>query len=371
VLKVLGLSWALLAPSLWACAAEAGGPDEVARVLVLEPGPDNPRNSEGDFIALEDGRLMFVYTHFTGGAADHAPAHLAARYSTDGGRTWTGEDVVIVPNEGGRNVMSVSLLRLQSGEVALFYLRKNSDEDCIPYLRRSADEGATWSGPTRCIPLDGYYVVNNDRVVQLETGRLVIPAALHGLPGKGFFGRGVAMCFLSDDNGATWRRSKTTLEGPQGSKTGLQEPGVIALNDGRLMMLCRTDQGCQMRSFSSDGGDTWSPPEKTGILSPVSPASFERIPATGDLLLVWNDHSAIDPALRDKRTPFTVAVSKDEGRTWENTKTLEDDPDGWYCYTAVEFVDDHVLLGHCGGDRRTGGLNRLQVLRLPVAWLYR
>ena len=109
-----------------------------ATVLQLAPSDDNPRNSEGDFITLDDGRILFVYSHYTGSStSDHAPAYLAARYSDDGGRSWTDEDVVVVENEGGMNVMSVSLLRLQNGDIAFFYLRKNSTEDCIPMLRIS------------------------------------------------------------------------------------------------------------------------------------------------------------------------------------------------------------------------------------------
>jgi streptogramin lyase len=59
-------------------------PSGVTQPLVLAPAPGNPRNSEGDFIALKDGRVLFVYTHFTGGGADHAAAHLAARTTADG-----------------------------------------------------------------------------------------------------------------------------------------------------------------------------------------------------------------------------------------------------------------------------------------------
>ena len=88
----------------------------------LLPNEENPRNSEGDFIQLKDGRILFVYTHFTGGTGDHAQAHLAGRYSSDDGLTWTKEDVLIVPNEGGMNVMSVSLLRLQNGNIAPFFI---------------------------------------------------------------------------------------------------------------------------------------------------------------------------------------------------------------------------------------------------------
>jgi len=353
--------------SLAAAAAEPEGPQ---RVLVLSPGAANSRNSEGDFIQLNDGRLLFVYTHFTESGSDHGAAFLAGRVSTDRGKTWSGEDTVILPNEGGMNVMSVSLLRLQTGEIALFYLRKNSTSDCRPVMRISNDEAKTWGEPILCIEPAGYFVVNNDRVTQLESGRLVIPAARHSLPGETFNRRGQAMCYLSDDGGKTWGPSQSILDAPKDSQSGLQEPAVVALKDGRLMMLCRTDQGCQMRSFSTDQGLTWTPAELTNIMSPVSPATIERIPATGDLLLLWNDHSSIDASLKGKRTPFAAAISRDEGQTWGNVRMLETNPDGWYCYTALEFVDDAALVAHCAGDSTVGELNRTQILRVPLDWFY-
>ena len=120
--------------------------------LELKPGPDNPRNSEGAFMPLKDGRILFAYSRYNGTSRhDHASADIAARYSSDKGATWTDKDEIIVKNHGGMNVMSVSLLRLQSGEIALFYLLKNSTSDCRPVLRRSFDEGKTWSEPTPCI----------------------------------------------------------------------------------------------------------------------------------------------------------------------------------------------------------------------------
>lgn len=358
-----------LAALLLAASTVLADDAPVERIRLLPPGPGNPRNSEGDFIQLRDGRVMLVYTHFTGGGSDHAAAHLAARFSDDGGRTWSQEDTTVVPNEGGFNVMSVSLLRLDSGEIALFYLRKNSLSDCRPLMRLSRDEGKTWSEPVLCIDTVGYYVLNNDRAVQLASGRIVLPVARHNNREPNTFdGRGVISCYFSDDRGQTWRQSKTAQ---QGDKRTFQEPGVVELKDGRLMMFCRTPHGSQYVAYSEDQGDTWTDLAPSNIISPVSPASIERIPSTGDLLLVWNNHEDVSAEHRGKRTPFNVAISKDEGRTWQGVKTLEDDPNGWYCYTAVAFVGDHVLLAHCAGDRRTGGLNTTQVTRFPIAWLYK
>ena len=346
----------------------------VEKNRLLAPGPGNARNSEGDFIELKDGRLLFIYSHFTGGGSDHATGHLAGRYSSDGGRSWTDESVVIVPQSGGFNDMSVSLLRLQDGRIALFYARKNSMLDCRPVMRISADEAKTWGEPVECITDEiGYYVLNNDRVIQLEDGRLIMAVALHNKADyKEPNWKGHIMCYLSDDAGKTWRRSTTILapEREDGSRLTAQEPGLVELKDGRLMMFIRSDAGSQMVSYSEDRGETWSEAQPSEMISPVSPATIERIPSTGDLLLAWNNHRDVDAEHKGKRTPFAVAISKDEGKTWTNVRTLEDDVNGWYCYIAMDFVDGHVLLGHCAGDRRRGGLNLTQMTRFPIDWLY-
>ncbi|MBK9170174.1 MAG: exo-alpha-sialidase [Bryobacterales bacterium] len=353
---------------------------EPAFLNLLPPRPGNPRNTEGDFIQLKDGRLLFVYTKFTGGGGDHDAAHLAGRYSSNGGRTWTSDDVVVLEREGDMNVMSVSLLRLRDGRIALFYLRKNSETDCHVWMRTSNDEARTWSESVRAVTDSGYYVLNNDRAVQLRSGRIVLPVALHTADSQ-WTGRGLGMVYLSDDAGKTWRRSKQVVECPTPSPTGLQEPGIVELKDGRLMMFFRTRLGSQYISYSRDGGDTWTKPGPSKLLSPVSPASIERIPKTGHLLAVWNDHTDIDESFRardtgetasgGKRTPLTVAISRDEGKTWEKRKHIRDAPDGWYCYTAIDFVGDNVLLAYvAGGEDRLARLSRTQVAVLPVEWIY-
>jgi len=344
------------------------------KIVLLPPGPENPRNSEGDFVQLRDGRLLFVYTHFVGGRSDHAKAYLAGRYSSDGGATWTEEDVTILPNEGGMNIMSVSLLRLADGRIALFYLRKDALDDCRPVVRFSTDEAQTWSESTVVIPdaERGYYVLNNSRVVQLGNGRLLAPVALHNRPGweKADWSGEVA-CYRSDDAGATWQCSAAWQQArsPEGKRFSAQEPAVVELKDGRVMMLVRSNAGVQFLSFSADKGESWSPLAMSNISSPQSPASIKRIPGTGDLLLVWNDHTGVPPERADLRTPFNAAISRDEGQTWINVRTIEDDPDGWYCYTAIAFAGDHVLLGHCSG-KRNQALATTQVTRFPVSWLY-
>lgn len=353
-------------------------------VLELSPSENNPRNSEGAFITLKDGTILFAYSRYYGGASDHSKADIAARYSTDGGNSWTEKDQVLVKNYAEQNVMSVSLLRLQDGRVALFYLRKNGLHDCRLYMKTSSDEGKSWTKAILTIPAPGYFVVNNDRVVQLKNGRLIVPAAYHRRKGedtrdmKNFDARAIAIYFISDNNGETWRESKSLWTLPVASISGLQEPGVIELNDGRIFSWARTDQGSQYGMWSSDDGDTWSPPQPTQFRSPRSPLSMKRIAENNHLLAIWNDHSGrftlypTQPSTA-KRTPLVSAISENDGKTWKYFQQVESNPAEGYCYTAIHFIDDFVLLAYLVlGEKTTeGGGLRLRIRKIKLDWFYR
>lgn len=379
------LIWALTITTVFACSngnSESNSNSEDAKVtdsripeitLKLVPSENNPRNSEGDFITLKDGVIMFVYSHFYGDSrSDFGSSVLAARYSDDGGNSWSEKNEVIIPNEGALNVMSVSLLRLDDGRIALFYLRKNSMQDCIPMMRYSKDEGRTWSDAISTITdRKGYFVLNNDRVIQLKGGRLIMPVSHHVTleEEKRFNEQGAIICYYSDDSGMTWKSGKS-VENERGYLT--QEPGAVELKDGRIMMYVRSDVGKQLVAYSEDNGESWSPLKLSNIVSPLSPVSVKRIPQTGDLLLVWNYNDGTDESIKGKRTPFNTAISRDDGETWENIKTIASDVDTRYCYTAIHFIDKEVLLAHVAGQYSDGTRNSItHITKLNQKWIYK
>ncbi len=358
------------------------------RVFELKNGPNNPRNSEGSFIKLKDGRIMYAYSHFTGtDEGDFGQANISVRFSSDDGESWSAP-TMIVPNEGRMNVMSASLLRIAPDTIALFYLRTNSEQDCRPLMRTSTDEGQSWSAPLEILDDNiGYYILNNDRATQLKNGRIMLPLALHSRPGDSTIGQGKVLSAMSDDGGRTWHtgQERNALDENNNSVT-LQEPGVIELKDGSVLMYIRTNRGCQYTCHSTDGGETWSQPEPSSIQGPVSPASMKRL-KNGDILMVWNDHEGLPQAWLERsspttwavkafrrnhktfhadRTPLTTAISKDEGKTWQFVKNLEGNPNGWFCYIAILVEDDHVLLGYI---RECNNYND-RFTKVPLSWLY-
>jgi hypothetical protein len=179
---------------------------------------------------------------------------------------------------------------------------------------------------------------------------------------------GFLQTYYSDDGGNSWNAGEV-VSNPD--HVVLQEPGLIVLQDKRIMMFIRADAGVQYIAYSKDDGISWTAAAPSNIPSPLSPASIKRVPATGDLLMAWNNNGGEVEAIKGKRTPFTVAISKDDGQNWIYKKDIENNPDGWYCYTAIDFVGDHVLLGYCAGDRReNNGLAETHICRIDLEWMY-
>ena len=367
--------------------------DGLETLLVIEPTREYPRHSEGDVVELKDGRLGLIYTRFTGGGADNAAADLVMQMADPAGRTW-GEPRMLVPRGDAQNVMSVSTVQLESGEWLLFYLRRGAGwNDCQLLVRRTSNEFESLSDPIRATVTNGYHVVNNDRVIRLSTGRLIFPAALHPCPDgthKTWSPRAACFAYMSDDEGRTWRRQsgpgvedrRATIPPRDGVATlsasapasttpvTFQEPGIVELSDGRLMMWIRTNERTQYQCFSSDGGEHWTRAEPGPLISArLSPASIQRIPWSGDLVAVWNDHAALKGGPTNRRTPLCVAFSKNDGRDWSPSRPIETLADGWYCYTSISFIHQRILLSYCAGDKKVGGLNRLKVAALREAEL--
>lgn len=326
---------------------------------LLAHGAGNPRNSEGSFEKLKDGTLIFAYSRYLGDEwDDHHPADICIIRSGDGGATWSAPEIVV--KNDAQNVMSVSLLRLQDGRLAMVYLKKSIVDDrnridCRPWIIFSENEAQSWSAPIDIADVPPLYmVVHNDRLVQLKNGRIILPGTFHRYhKSPSAFGKGIGLFFYSDDGGATWEQSPQCCYPPQWLGTGLQEPGVIELEENHLMAWFRTNGGCQYKSHSYDNGLSWNEtipaPE---FKSPASPLSMKRNPANGDIYAVWNDYNPVHSVRFEQgvmgRTPLVLGITSDNGLTWRH-HIIENSPIHGYAYTAMYFNGDDLLLGYCCG----------------------
>ncbi len=359
-------------------------------ILDLAPSQTNNRNSEGSFITLKNGNVLFVYTRYRGaGHNDECTADLYGMVSVDGGESF-GEPFLVVSCEevGADNIMSVSLLRMANGDIGLFYLQKhNAKVHCLPYLARSSDEGKTWHGHAKCVKNDGYYVLNNDRVIRLASGRLLMALAKHpsgkNPNGKMFFGEGTIYILASDDDGRTWNTLAEEIKlpcsmwndpgaGKVHAASSAMEPGLVQLENDLIWCFIRTTTGRQYEMFSEDDGQTWTVPSPSRFTSPSSPLCVKKL-TDNRLLAVWNPipkyngiQSVVDGVWTDGRKQLNLALLDKEAKDFQFSKIVEYDEGSGFCYTAIHETDaGDILLAYCaGGKGDKNCLSRLRVRKI-------
>jgi sialidase-1 len=191
------------------------------------------------------------------------------------------------------------------------------------YVCRSRDEGETFSEPA---PIwERQPMASASGVIKrLSSGRLLLPIGRQTGAVWSPTDHEVVSAMFSDNNGDTWQTARTWLDLPL---RGAMEPHVEELRDGRILMVMRTQLGAVFQSHSTDGGETWSKPQTTGLRQPETCPELIRL-STGDLMIVWCN-AEYDPHYAShygKRTPLTAAVSRDEGATWTCVRNLADNP---------------------------------------------
>jgi alpha-L-rhamnosidase len=119
------------------------------------------------------------------------------------------------------------------------------------------------------------------------------------------------------------------------------QPSILMLKDGRLQVLMRTHNARLAQSFSSDGGETWSPVTLSEVENNQSGTDAVTL-NDGRHVLVYNNFETLPLTKKGPRTPLSLAVS-DDGATWRHWLTLESSPTGEYSYPAIIQGRDGTL----------------------------
>ena len=340
------------------------------RVHALPPQNGNPRNGEGDFIRLPDGRIMFAYSEYIGESGhDHASSQIVAVFSSDEGESFGNRRVLVALDEKIVNRMCVTLLPMQNGEIGMFYgekfINRTGRIGMRVMLSRTKD-GEHFSAPINCTNNEEYLVKENARVIRLSSGRILLPLNYH--PHQDGTHAGVANCgtavfYYSDDDGKTFRKSPAQLENPcENLTSGLQETGVIEIEEGKVLAFHRTSGGCQLTSISTDGGESFTKPLPCPYFtSPLSPMHMRHF---GERTIAVLNPAPPMPHNRGctrtisgdvYRTPLVAAIVDGKGEAFIKNEPrdvpakvffLEDDPANVYCYPAVFAGKDYFLCAY-------------------------
>jgi photosystem II stability/assembly factor-like uncharacterized protein len=355
----------------------------VAPEVVIAHTPDRSFIGPGT-IRLENGDILMAApwgrppTNFEQLAATF-PVPMLYR-STDGGRTWREQGRLKIewPLKGMVSDQGISFLRLKDGRLAIVLPRhvEGLHGGGVPAISFSSDDGATWSTAKMLIEEDDAYYVMNDRLIQLKSGRLLVPVSRKA--GKHEGDKDESLAMLSDDGGASWRlsRGRARLDKPR----GMQEPCTVELADGRVRLLARTGAGSIHTSISADGGETWSAPEPTTLESPCSALTLRRAP-DGRLVCLYNHVKPLHEGAFFPRTPLVYALSSDDGATWSAPVVIDasgvEHRDRQNIYPSPCFTPEGMVVvwsthgadpkGSFGGqyDEKIGGAKRA-IIALPT-----
>jgi len=318
-----------------------GAPLDVERFFKLDilkpanPGYLEPLVIEGE----REGELLFIYSDYPRGEKG---MWISFKASRDAGRTWDEEWIAL--DGEGREISGfhISVMRLKSGRMGMAYSTPDPEHGHpgreaghMIFYRTSGDGGRTWSAALRVGVHHSCCCTGHGMV--LAGGRIVLPVFrwISPIPGNDAEGwvlenndpsptLSYSFTYVSDDEGLTWRQSLSDLfVSVNRAAWDMEEPTVVELKDGRLLMHLRSELGRMYRCYSSDGGISWTRPEAMQIAASYTPHMIRRIPSTGDLLMIWNQGSRQEITTGLHRHRLSCAISKDDGQTWANFKNLE------------------------------------------------
>ncbi len=293
------------------------------------------------------------------GRGDAGKIDVLLKRSTDGGNSWSEQQVVW--HDRNNTCGNPSPVVDQSTGTIWLLMTWNRGEDREPLIieglskdtRRvfvmcSTDDGRTWSAPqdiTRETKPTNWtwYATGPGAGIQLENGphagRMLIPCD-HIEAGTR---RNFSHVIYSDDHGQTWHL------GGSSPRDTANECQVVELAGGRLMLNMRNAAGTgrhRQVAFSADGGETWTDQHPDpGLPEPICQASVRRYSRPGtnrkSILLFSN------PASETRRVSLTLRASYDQGQTWTRQRLLHDGP-GAYSDLAVLLNGQIACLYECG-----------------------
>lgn len=216
------------------------------------------------------------------------------------------------------------------------------------YWMTTSDAGQTWSTPEELVPGDegGRGPVKNKPVL-LSNGWWLAGASTEYQGWDPF-------ADISKDKGETWERSPDwNIDRSELRGKGAIQPTVWESKPGYVHALLRTTHGMLARADSSNYGKTWTRLYLTDLPNPNSGVDLVKL-EDGRLLLVYNPTGKNWGA----RTPLTLSLSTDNGRTWKGIAHLETEA-GEYSYPAIVETEDGVAISY------TWRRERIRVWEVP------
>jgi predicted neuraminidase len=291
---------------------------------------------------LDNGDLLLAYY---GGAGEYAEGTrvFASRRAAAGGG-WSEPQVLA--SDPLHSLGNPVVWQAPDGIVWLFFVTRFGETWSSSRIsgKISRDGARTWSD-TFLLTLEEGTMVRGQPIV-LANGDYLLPIYHETGKDPEVTGADTTSRFLRKRPGSLqWLPS-----GVIASDRGNLQPAVVQVGDQHLLAFCRragdylpSTRGWIVRSESHDGGFTWSRGEDSEFPNPNSAVDLKRL-SNGHLLLVYNDSMS-------DRTPLTMAISTDDGRTFPYRRNLAEGPGSFSYPTAIQTHDGRLHVVFTSDER--------------------
>lgn len=277
-------------------------------------------NHGSNILCLPNNDLLCVW--FSGSSEGNPDTSIVLSRLPSGEESWERPNLVSDDSEKSEQNPLLFLAPGDSLRILHTSNAPHNQDTARVRMWESNDLGRTWNQSTILPFEEGTFIRN--RIVVLDSGDWLLPA--YRCTPEGHF----SFACISTDQGLSWKLHEV----PQ--SIGRVHMCVVPLKDGQLAAFFRSRFADYIyRSSSHDHGRTWSIPEKTCLFNNNSSIQALRL-MNGHLAMVFNDcqrgdlefSGNEDPTglpmwLKAPRNPVTIAISTDEGLSWDVRRNLE------------------------------------------------
>jgi predicted neuraminidase len=202
-------------------------------------------------------------------------------------------------------------------------------------LKLSKDRGETWSDASVLSNEPGTMV--RSKPIVLSDGHYLLPAYHETGHDQELVGAdSVSTFFRFDPKARAW-----TETGRIRSPKGNIQPSPVEVEPGHVIAFCRRGGdydpmtvGYIVRAESLDGGKTWTEGKDSEFPNPNAAVEALKL-RSGKILLIYNDSF-------NRRTPLTVAVSTDNGKTFPVKKNIAEGKNDYGYPVAFQARDGKI-----------------------------
>lgn len=285
-----------------------------------------------DLIKLQNGEVLMMWREGTEHISDDGDVVMLR--SKDGGRTWSGRQVIAgieksderegcgIQLRDGTIVVGIFYNNLYNPDGTYNYRHQNllNEKNRLgAYVITSEDNGQSWSKPNY-IDTSGMPFRNvegpTDAPIEMPDGSILM--AIIGYNFEGDEGNRSSVMLRSADKGKTWKYYSVIASDKGNKLGGFMEPGIVRTKSGRLVAAMRNHAGenAIWATYSDDDGKTWAPAQKTAMIG--HPVDLIQL-SDGRVMATYG----IRPSVHTRPGGVRACFSADNGKTWDITTEVQ------------------------------------------------